>query len=100
MSTLVKVNIATSPNAACSEESESVLSNSTEPIFLRFIVFFAVHLLKVSNGETETELFWGSWLDKPVSYPTTSNHIISLHVTSYFIKLSYILNYPFILNGL
>ena len=23
--------------------------------------------LKVSNGEMETELFWGSWLDQPVS---------------------------------
>ena len=44
------------------------LSHSTKPIFLRFIVFFAVHLLiKVSNGETETELFWGSWSDQPVS---------------------------------
>ena len=42
------------------------LSHSTKPIFLRFIVFFAVHLLKVSNGETETELFWGSWLDQTV----------------------------------
>ena len=31
------------------------------------IVFFTVHLLKVSNGETETELFWGSWWDQPVS---------------------------------
>ena len=43
------------------------LSHSTKPIFLRFIVFFTVHLLKVSNGETETELFWGSWMDQPVS---------------------------------
>ena len=42
------------------------LSHSTKPIFLRFIVFFTVHLLKVSNGETETELFWGSWVDQPV----------------------------------
>ena len=44
------------------------LSHSTKQIFLRFIVFFTVHLLKVSNGETETELFWGSWLDQPVVY--------------------------------
>ena len=42
------------------------LSHSTKPIFLRFIVFFTVHLLKMSNGETETELFWGSWWDQPV----------------------------------
>ena len=42
------------------------LSHSTKPIFLRFIVFFTVHLLKVSNGETETELLWGSWVDQPV----------------------------------
>ena len=41
-------------------------SHSTKPIFLRFVVFFAFHLLKVSNGETETELFWGSWVDQPV----------------------------------
>ena len=47
------------------------LSHSTKPIFLRFIVFFAVHLLKVSNGETETELFWGSWLDQPVDIVNT-----------------------------
>ena len=48
----------------------SSLDNSTKPIFLRFIVFFAVHLLKVTYGETETELFWGSWLDQPVLPPT------------------------------
>ena len=42
------------------------LSHSTKPIFLRFIVFFTVHLLNVSDGETETDLFWGSWLDQPV----------------------------------
>ena len=42
------------------------LSHSTKPIFLRFIVFFTVHLLNVSNGETETELLWGSWVDQPV----------------------------------
>ena len=44
------------------------LSYSTKPIFLRFIVFFTVHLLKVSNGETETELLWGSWVDQPVYF--------------------------------
>ena len=43
-------------------------SHSTKPIFLRFIVFFTIHLLKVSNGETETELLWGSWMDQPVAF--------------------------------
>ena len=49
--------------------SQPSLRHSTKPIFLRFIVFFTVHLLKVSNGETETELFWGSWVDQPVAIP-------------------------------
>ena len=33
--------------------SQPSLRYSIKPIFLRFIVFFTVHLLKVSNGETE-----------------------------------------------
>ena len=48
-------------------QNSSPILISSKPIFLRFIVFFTVHLLKVSHGETETELFWGSWWDHPVS---------------------------------
>ena len=47
-------------------QNSSPILISSKPIFLRFIVFFTVHLLKVSHGETETELFWGSWWDQPV----------------------------------
>ena len=67
-------NTTTSPTGWSNQEPQNSykkifqpsLSHSIKPIFLRFIVFFTVHLLKVSNGETETELFWGSWLDQPV----------------------------------